>query len=52
MPPMGPMPGFQPDPQEMLQYQLSMLRSQEQMLEQALEFVRGQIEYLEGQGDG
>ncbi len=45
--PMGPMAGYQPDPEQMRQYQLTMLRAQAQMLEQELDFVRNQIEYLE-----
>ncbi len=48
--PWGPMAGYQPDPEQMRQYQLTMLRAQAQMLEQELDFVRNQIEYLEGEG--
>ncbi len=49
MGPMGPMGGYQPDPEQMRQYQLTMLRAEAQMLEQELDFVRNQIEYLAGE---
>lgn len=50
MPPVGPMApalGYGPTAEDLRQYHLAMLRARAQMLERELEFVRGQIEYLE-----